>query len=146
MVVLLHPSMEPEDSLGRFYRSFIMSQVRQCREAWDVSFLSLIYTDLVRYGICDSVSDLASVLGTDKSTVSRKVDALVRDGYLVKGADPDDGRSRRLGLSERTSGMYDRMDAPYRRALDRMKGEMTPEQLEAFAAGIRILAEEIDRG
>lgn len=45
------------------------------------------------------VGDLASVLYTDISTVSRQASALQTHGLLDKVADPDDGRAQLLSLS-----------------------------------------------
>ena len=44
---------------------------------------------------------LADLLQSDPSTVSRQVAALVKDGYLERRADPDDGRASLLVLTSK---------------------------------------------
>lgn len=46
------------------------------------------------------VSAIAQALGTDPSTVSRQVTALVEAGLVERRADPDDGRSHLLAATE----------------------------------------------
>jgi DNA-binding MarR family transcriptional regulator len=46
------------------------------------------------------VREIAQALGTDPSTVSRQVTALVEAGLVVRRADPDDGRSHLLAATE----------------------------------------------
>jgi DNA-binding MarR family transcriptional regulator len=47
------------------------------------------------------LSDLASAVQLDPSTVSRQVRALCDGGFTVAVADPDDKRARRLEISEK---------------------------------------------
>jgi len=47
-----------------------------------------------------TIVELADVLGLDKSTISRTVDALVERGYMSRETDPDDRRYNRLALTE----------------------------------------------
>ena len=48
-----------------------------------------------------TIKTLAEALGIDESTASRNVSLLVRDGYLGKKPDPQDGRAVRLVLTPR---------------------------------------------
>ena len=45
------------------------------------------------------VGEIAQALGTDPSTVSRKVAALVDAGFVERRADPDDGRAHLLAAT-----------------------------------------------
>jgi DNA-binding MarR family transcriptional regulator len=49
----------------------------------------------------DTVGAISSVLGIDDSTASRNVGILVRDGYVSRSRDQEDGRSFRLALTAR---------------------------------------------
>jgi DNA-binding MarR family transcriptional regulator len=49
----------------------------------------------------DTVGSISSALGIDDSTASRNLGILVRDGYLKRTRDQDDGRSFRLVLTAR---------------------------------------------
>ncbi len=46
------------------------------------------------------VGEIAQVLGTDPSTVSRKIAALVDAGLVERRVDPDDGRAHLLAATE----------------------------------------------
>jgi len=46
------------------------------------------------------VSELADLLHTDISTVSRQVSSLVDLQFVTRGPDPDDGRAQALSLSD----------------------------------------------
>lgn len=59
-------------------------------------------------------SVLASGLGLDLSTVSRQVSGLVEDGYVVKTADPHDGRASVLALSRTGRSLVERCRAARR--------------------------------
>jgi DNA-binding MarR family transcriptional regulator len=47
------------------------------------------------------MSDLAADIGLDRSTISRQVAAVVRDGYVQKTDDADDARASVLSLTAR---------------------------------------------
>lgn len=49
---------------------------------------------------------LAAVVQSDPSTVSRQVAALVRDGYVERRADPDDGRAVVLAVTAEGEQVY----------------------------------------
>ncbi|RNL81062.1 MarR family winged helix-turn-helix transcriptional regulator [Nocardioides marmorisolisilvae] len=51
-----------------------------------------------------TVSDLAGRLGISKQGAAQIVEDMERRGYLVRRPDPNDGRARLVGLSERGAG------------------------------------------
>lgn len=55
-------------------------------------------------------SGVAECLKSDPSTVSRQVAALVKDGYLERQADPDDGRASLLVLTPKADALLARHD------------------------------------
>lgn len=57
---------------------------------------------LVRVSFGDAtVADVAEHLGVTKQAASQLVEQLVQRGYVTRTADPQDGRSRLLALTER---------------------------------------------
>ena len=48
-----------------------------------------------------SANMLTEILGVDKSTVSKSIDKLVNNEFLVRDSDPEDGRSVILRLSDK---------------------------------------------
>jgi DNA-binding MarR family transcriptional regulator len=58
-----------------------------------------------------TMADLASYLGLERSTVSGLIDRAVQRGLVQKDADPRDGRSVRVSLTERARRLESRMIA-----------------------------------
>lgn len=92
-------SVERELAL-MFRRARSMSVTAAARVHPDLDSAS--YGLLLR--ICDAgwlrASEVAERTGLDKSTVSRQIAALVDLGLLERVPDPEDGRARRIRLSE----------------------------------------------
>lgn len=138
--------MELKDEMGRCLAAMLMDDLAFYRDSpRDIGYQSLIYLNLIRYNERITVGRLAEMLDLDKSTVSRKVDALVDEGLVVKTRDGSDGRIVILGLSPAMDELYDRYDEPYERAIGRIGSELGPEGVEAVCRALRILTEEISR-
>jgi DNA-binding MarR family transcriptional regulator len=92
-----------------------------------------------------AVGDLAHRLGLNVATVSLMAGELARAGLVERTEDEHDRRRTLLSIPERhrrrLRPFVDQRVAPVRRALERM----SPELQQAFLAGWRVLAEEIDR-
>jgi DNA-binding MarR family transcriptional regulator len=56
------------------------------------------------------LNGLADVLYLDKSTTSRVVDSLERKGYVVRTADPQDGRALRLKATRKGHTIHARIE------------------------------------
>jgi DNA-binding MarR family transcriptional regulator len=76
---------------------------------------------------------LAECLRSDPSTVSRQVAALVKDGYLERHADPDDGRASLLVVTERAKDLLVQHDQIRLEHFARVVGDWSDADLEAFA-------------
>ena len=138
--------MELQSEMERCLSAMLMDDLSFYRESpRDIGYQSLIYLNLIRYNDRITVGRLAEMLDLDKSTVSRKVDALVEEGLVVKTRDESDGRIVILDLSPAMDELYDRYDEPYERAMERIGSELGPERVEAVCRALRILTEEISR-
>jgi DNA-binding MarR family transcriptional regulator len=83
-------------------------------------------------------SGVAECLKSDPSTVSRQVAALVKDGYLERQADPDDGRASLLVLTPKADALLARHD--------RIRLDYFARMLEGWSdAELRRFAEMLDR-
>jgi DNA-binding MarR family transcriptional regulator len=91
------------------------------------------------------VGGLAHRLGLNVATVSLMVGELARAGLVERTEDEQDRRRTLVSISERhrrrLGPFVEHRIAPARRALERM----SPEVRQAFLAGLRMLADEIDR-
>jgi DNA-binding MarR family transcriptional regulator len=91
-----------------------------------------------------SVTELASALALDKSTLSRTVDGLCRAGLLLRGTDPSSRRQQVLSLTRkgtaRVASINATCDATYGRLMDfvpaRKRG-MLAESVALLAAAMR---------
>lgn len=139
--------MDLENEIDRFFVAKLISELRFVKRcSWDVSYQSLLYLNLIRYCGGSTVGRLADILDIDKSTASRKVDALVRDGMVSKVRDGSDGRVHRLELTPEWSRMYDDDDVPYDRAVARMLSEFSEEEVSTVCRAMRIMTEELEKG
>ena len=138
--------MELKSEMERCLAAMLMADLSFYRDSpRDIGYQSLIYLNLIRYTDRCTVSKLSEMLDLDKSTVSRKVESLVRDGMVVRTRDETDGRMAVLGLSPGMEELYDRYDEPYERAMDRIRSELGPDGVGTVCRALRILTEEISR-
>ena len=79
------------------------------------------------------LTELAAALGLDPSSVSRQVTAVERAGYVVREADPDDGRATRLVLTEKGHRAVDLVQAKRAQALTVLTPGWTATDLEELA-------------
>lgn len=137
--------MDVREETDRFFWAMMMNEIGSKDRFRDVSYQSLLYLDLVKYSGRCTVGSIAEVLGLDKSTVSRKVDSLVEEGLISKERDPDDGRIQILRPGPGWGELYDAMDEPYYRGIARISSELSPEEVQAFCKGLRMMSEELER-
>ena len=77
--------------------------------------------------------DLAGRTGLDKSTVSRQIATLVDLGLLERAPDPDDGRARRIQLSDLGQERLERVRAERRKHLHGQFASWSTQDLAALA-------------
>ena len=81
--------MELKSDMERCMAAMLMEDLSFYRDSpRDIGYQSLIYLNLIRYTDRCTVGKLSEMLDLDKSTVSRKVESLVRDGLVVRTRDP----------------------------------------------------------
>ncbi len=79
--------------LGRLIR--LVSRMR----AHSAVTVAPVLAELLEHGPL-RVGEIATALGTDPSTVSRQVTALVEAGLVMRRVDPDDGRAHLLAATD----------------------------------------------
>ena len=82
-------------------------------------------------------SVLSEIVESDPSTVSRQVAQLVKDGYLERRADPDDGRASLLVPTERGLALHSEHLRVRNSHFARMLGEWGESDLQQFSALLR---------
>jgi DNA-binding MarR family transcriptional regulator len=128
---------ELNEALDRLIRRASLPRVHQCLHA--AAGLSL---DRSSYWLaswladCDSLrlSDLAEVLHTDLSTVSRQVQAAERSGLIERRPDASDGRASRVYLTPAGRDALGRLRAVQRAEIVAAMQDWSPEEQRTFAA------------
>ena len=90
------------------------------------------------------VSELATTLHSDISTVSRQVSALVTAGLLEKSADPSDGRASVVSLSEQGRGALARIQDSRSRWFQGLISEWDSPETAEFLSRLRHLGDRLD--
>ncbi|MEU1533910.1 MarR family winged helix-turn-helix transcriptional regulator [Streptomyces fagopyri] len=96
------PIRKLAEGVDRLMRMFIRTRAQMLDRArddidWSVQVLM---SALVKHGPL-RVKELAELVQSDPSTVSRHVSQLVRDGFLERRADADDGRAWQLVATDK---------------------------------------------
>ena len=86
-----------------------------------------------------SMTELAYAMVLDRSAVARNIKPLERDGYLVQVPDGEDGRSRRVELTESGRVKLAECNRLWRKAQSRFEEAYGPER----AAALRVALAEI---
>ncbi|MFG1797077.1 MarR family winged helix-turn-helix transcriptional regulator [Nocardia sp. NPDC049149] len=89
--------------------------------------------------------ELAAVLHSDASTVSRQVAQLVAQHLVERQADPDDGRATVLVVTERGRMVAERIRKRRNENLTRVMSEWTPQSVADFAALLRQFVDDFER-
>jgi DNA-binding MarR family transcriptional regulator len=85
--------------------------------------------------------DVASVVFSDPSTVSRQVAKLVAEGAIERQADPGDGRASVLALTPKGQEVLDQLQESRRQWMARIVEDWTEEEQAAFAGGFEKFVE-----
>jgi DNA-binding MarR family transcriptional regulator len=87
----------------------------------------------------DTVSAVSSALGIDESTASRNLGILVRDGYLKRSRDRDDGRRVRLVLTGKARAALTELSCDERDVFAAIFDRLAPDDRAAALAALSAL-------
>ncbi len=85
------------------------------------------------------IGDLAQAERVEPPTMTRLVDAMERDGHVVRSPDPTDRRAVLVRATRGVPGRMRRARARRMKALSQGLATLTPPQLRALARGVEIL-------
>jgi DNA-binding MarR family transcriptional regulator len=91
-----------------------------------------------RLGACRP-SELAASVGVDASTITHRIQALERAGYLERAADPGDGRACVVSLSPEGRAALDRFRQARRALYARLLASWTAEEQRQLTGGLERL-------
>jgi DNA-binding MarR family transcriptional regulator len=95
------------------------------------------------HGAAPRPSELASAVRLDLSTISRHIQALEADGYVVKVRDPRDGRSCQLKATAAGRAAINRASARRVELFRRAAANWTPQDLSTLVRLLTRLAEDL---
>ncbi len=91
------------------------------------------------------VTTLASLLGVDAPTVTRKVQQLERLGYVAREPDPEDGRASLIRLTRGGQDIVDRILAAHRDRLTRLFEGWDDDDVRRFGTLLERFSQSIQR-
>ncbi len=127
------PRLDPHESLGFHcgltFRSFAASVEKKLKGTGvsPAQFIALAH--LVALGPL-SQTELVDRLSVTKATGVKLVDRMVRDGWVVRQEDPDDGRVRRVVPTDRALAVWDSISRAGREVLDQAYRGIHPSEIE----------------
>ncbi|MDE3031965.1 MAG: MarR family transcriptional regulator [Acidobacteriota bacterium] len=89
------------------------------------------------------VTSLAGMLGVDTPTVTRKVQQLEREGYVVREPDPEDRRASLISLTESGQNALARVLSAHRERLARLFKDWDEADVQNFATLLERFAESL---
>lgn len=92
------------------------------------------------YGTVTDASDLGDMLHLEKSTISRLVQKLVKDGLIEGRANPTDRRSRQLGLTEDGKTLLTKLEEFGRQQMRSAFEQLAKDELTAAETGLMLFA------
>ena len=113
-------------------------------EAVDTSAYPVLFVLAAVEDATVRISDLATTLHNDVSTVSRQVSALVASGLLLKTTDPNDRRALVVSLTDAGREAVHRIQANRAAWFQGLLGTWDSDQADAFVTNLRELADALD--
>jgi DNA-binding MarR family transcriptional regulator len=89
------------------------------------------------------LKELAAEHALDPSTVSRAVATLVRDGLVLRIADPYDGRASTLRLTDRGNTVLDEVRSRYEDQITAALRDWTPEEIATLTTSLNRFANDL---
>ncbi|HKC27253.1 MAG TPA: MarR family transcriptional regulator [Jatrophihabitans sp.] len=126
---------EVADNLISLWRSFSKARSRMLAAAeHDVEWSAHMVLKCIQNCGQPRATELAEHLQSDPSTVSRQVAALVKDGFIERRADPDDGRASLLALTPKADAVLAENDQIRLDFFNRVLDGWSDAELRRFAS------------
>ena len=86
-----------------------------------------------------SVTLLTEILGVDKSTVSKSVDKLVNNGFLVRNVDQEDRRSVILCLSDKGKLLFEKVEKQATSYFEKVVADIADDKCDQIIESLQYL-------
>lgn len=144
--------MDLKAALDAFYYSTVFCDLRLMNKHFvdeTLSYNSLLYLELIfsMKGKC-TASRIANLLQVSKPAITLKINALIRQGLVLKVPDPDDRRQNLLTVNEDVLLKYKVYRRQDNEAINRIKKNFSEKDIQKFCSMLDIIStinyEEID--
>ena len=92
-----------------------------------------------------SMGEIADMSSLDQATLSRTVDRMVESGWLLRVADEDDMRVKRLALTPAGHALFEEIWPIVDRLNDATVADLPPGAAALMCAAMRVMCESLDR-
>lgn len=146
------PDPDPTDDrikrcIDRFYLSMSASEIRESFLYESVNRLpynTVLYLNLIGLNPGITQSEIGDKLGVSKSTVTLTVSRLESKGLIVRERSDEDGRVRKLRLSDEIQKVYDKDNMKMITIMSTLRDEFGSEEQEVFCTMLDRLSELFD--
>lgn len=135
-------------SFDRFYLSLSVSEIREsfiCEDVDRLPYNTVLYLNLIGFTPGITQSELGERLGISKASVTRTVNRLVSKGLVVRERSEEDGRVRKLRLSDEIQRSYDFNNRKFSYLSENVIGDFGPEDMERLCDVLDRLSDLLDR-
>lgn len=127
--------MNPTKAIDRLYYNIILNELRMMNENilyHNITYNSLLYLDLISYTQNCTVSFLANALRIAKSSVTLKVNELIKQGLVQKKQSEHDRRVYFLTVQPEILDEFKKLDQATHYAVEQVKKQYAPKEIEHF--------------
>jgi len=127
--------MDPIKAIDQLYYNIILNELRMMNENilyHNITYNSLLYLDLISYTENCTVSFLAGVLRVAKSSVTLKVNELIKQGFVEKKQSEHDRRVYFLTVQPQILDEFKKLDQATNYAVEQVKKQYEPKEMEHF--------------
>ncbi len=137
--------MDLRKALNAFYYSSALCDLRLMNKKFldqSISYNSLLYLELIHAmgGKC-TASRIAELLYISKPAVTLKVNELIKQGFVIKTADPKDHRQNLLSINVDMIPHYRVYQQQDDMAYQKITEEFSEEDIEKFCKMLRVITE-----
>lgn len=127
--------MNPTKAIDKLYYNIILNELRMMsdnRLYHNITYNSLLYLDLISYTKNCTVTFLANVLHVAKSSVTLKVNELIKQRLVEKNQSEHDRRVYFLTVRPEILDEFKKLDQATNYAVEQIKKQYAPKEIEDF--------------
>lgn len=125
--------MKFSDEIGQLYYRILLNELRLLNRSTEfpkLSYNSLLYLDLISMTPNCTISHLAQILHIAKSSVTLKINELVKQGFVIKEQSDADRRVYYLSVSPQIYDEYKNFDKTAQKAIKKLEEKYSESELE----------------